>query len=84
MPKVFCDQKFIKNAKNCQFGEFSKLEACSQTVLPDSPILVGQKLVKNAKVGKLKCDILGDFQTLWVPLMFTKWSANKSGTTHFI
>ena len=46
------------------FGEFLKHEACSQTVLPDSPILVGQKLVKNAKVGKLKCDILGDFQTM--------------------
>ena len=46
-------------------------------MLPDSPILVGQKLVKNAKVGKLKCDILGDFQTLWVPLMFTKCSVKK-------
>ena len=25
----------------------------------------GQKLVENAKIKKLKCDILSDFQTLW-------------------
>ena len=25
----------------------------------------GQKLVENAKIEKLICDILGDFQTLW-------------------
>ena len=28
-------------------------------------ILFGQKMVENAKVKKFKCDILGDFQTLW-------------------
>ena len=27
-------------------------------------VLKGQKLVENAKLEKLKCDILGDFQTL--------------------
>ena len=32
----------MKNAKIKQF--------CSQTVLPDRPLLIGQKLVKNAKV----------------------------------
>ena len=26
--------------------------------------LIGQKLLENAKIEKLKCDILGDFQTL--------------------
>ena len=41
-----------------------KIEACGQTVLPDRSILIRQKLVKNAKIQKLKCDILGDFQIL--------------------
>ena len=40
------------------FGEFLK------TVLPDRSVLIGQKLVENAKIQKLKCDILGDFQTM--------------------
>ena len=43
------------------FGTFLKPESCGQTVLPDRSILKGQKLVENAKVEKLKCDILGDF-----------------------
>ena len=34
------------------FGEFLKPEACSQTVLPDMPISIGQKLVENAKIKK--------------------------------
>ena len=28
-------------------------------------ILIKQKLVENAKIENLKCDILGDFQTMW-------------------
>ena len=33
------------------FGEFLKtLNACGQTVLPDMSILIGQKLVENAKM----------------------------------
>ena len=55
-----------KNAKNSQFWRvFSKPEACGQTVLPDRSILIEQKMVENAKIGKVNCDILGDFQTLW-------------------
>ena len=27
-------------------------------------VLVGQKLVENAKIQNIKCDILGDFQTM--------------------
>ena len=49
------------------FGEFlkTKHEACGQTELPDrSAIKIAQKLVENAKIGKFKCDIFGDFQTL--------------------
>ena len=33
-------------------------------MLPDRSILIGQKLVENAKIKKFKCDILSDFQTL--------------------
>ena len=50
-------------------ASFGKPEACGQTVLPDRSVLIGQKLVKNAKVQKLKWDILSNFQT-----MFTVWN----------
>ena len=43
-------QKSIKNAKNSQFGEFWKSEACSQKVLPDMSLLIEQKWVENAKI----------------------------------
>ena len=43
---------------------FWKLKVCGQTVLPDRSILIGQKLVKNAKMESFKCDVFGDFQTL--------------------
>ena len=43
---------------------FGKPEACGQTVLPDRSILIGQKLVENAKIQKFKCDILSNFQTM--------------------
>ena len=33
-------------------------------MLPDRSILIRQKLVETAKIVKLKCDILVDFQTL--------------------
>ena len=51
-----------------QFGEFWKPKACGQTELPDRSVLIGQKLVGNAKIEKLKCDIFDDFQTLWMSL----------------
>ena len=43
-------------------------ETCGQTVLPDRSIIIGQKMAENAKIENLKCDILGDFQTLWAEL----------------
>ena len=43
-------------------ASFWKPEACGQTVLPDRSVLIGQKLVENAKIKK--CDILSNFQTL--------------------
>ena len=50
--------------KMVNFGDFLKPTACGQIVLPDMSTLNRHKLVVNAKIGKLKCDILGDFQTL--------------------
>ena len=46
------------------FGEFLKSEPCGQTVLPDRSILIGQKLLENAKIEKSKRDIFDDFQTM--------------------
>ena len=52
---ILSGQKFIKNAKNCQFWRlFENLEACGQTVLPDRSLLIGQKLAENAKIKKFK------------------------------
>ena len=33
-------------------------------MLPDRSLLIGQKLVENAKIQKFKCDILSNFQTI--------------------
>ena len=43
-------QKFTKNAQNGQLATIWKPENYSQTVLPDMSILIGQKLMKNAKI----------------------------------
>ena len=32
------------------FDEICKLEACGQTVLPERSLLIGQKLLENAKI----------------------------------
>ena len=40
---------------------FWKPEACGQTVLPDRSILIGQKLIENAKKKKKKSNA-----TFWV------------------
>ena len=39
------------------FGEFLKTGTCGQIVLPDKSILIGQKLLKNAQIQKVKCDV---------------------------
>ena len=61
------DKSWLKNAQKwCILASFWKLEACGQTVLPDRSILIGQNLVGNAKIKKFKCDILSNFQTMWL------------------
>ena len=49
-------------------ASFWQTEATFQTVLPDRQLLIEQKMLESAKIEKLKCDILGDFQTLWAEL----------------
>ena len=46
---ILSGQKFIKNAKNGQFGDFWKSDDWGQTVLPDRSLLIWQKLVQTAK-----------------------------------
>ena len=48
--------------KMVNFCNFWKPEAYGQTVLPDRSILIGQKLVENAKMLKFKYDILDEFR----------------------
>ena len=60
-------KKLIKNApKWFILAIFRKSEACGQT---DRSNLIGQNLLENAKIQKFKCEILSDFQTLWVRFM---------------
>ena len=54
----------LKCQKWSMLTSFWKSEACGQTVLPDRSILSGQKLVENAKIQNLKCDILSNFQKM--------------------
>ena len=51
------DKSSLKMPKMVNFGDFWKPEVCGQSVLPDRLLLIGQKLVGNAKIGKFKCDI---------------------------
>ena len=66
------DKSSLKMHKNGQFGEFWQSEACGQTVLPDRSVLIGQKLVKNAKIQKFKCDIFSDFSNIFLGFFSTK------------
>ena len=51
----------LKMLKMFNLTSYWKPQACGQTALPDKSIVIGQKLVENAKIEKLNCDILGDF-----------------------
>ena len=51
--------------KIVNLASFWKTEAGSQIVLPDRSTLIWQKLVENAKIEKIKCDILSNFHTMW-------------------
>ena len=46
---ILSGQKFNNKANNGQFTSFWKHEAFGQTVLPDRSIVIGQKMMRNAK-----------------------------------
>ena len=48
--------------KNGQFGKILKPEAGGQVLLSDRSVLIGQKLVENAKIEKVNLDILVIFK----------------------
>ena len=56
---------------------FWKSEACGQTVLPDRSVLIGQKMVENAKIKKFKWDILGDYQTMFCYTLIAALNGNS-------
>ena len=59
------DKSLLKMPKMVHFGEFLKTWSFRSNVLPDMSVLIGQKLVKNAKIQKFKCVILSNLQTMW-------------------
>ena len=52
------EKQFINNAKKVPIGKYF------ENLKLESKLLLGQKLVENAKIEKLKYDILSNFQTL--------------------
>ena len=54
-------QNLMENAKKGPIlARFWKAETCGQIVT-----LRSQKLLENAKIQKFKCDIFGNFRTVW-------------------
>ena len=49
---ILSGQKLFKMPKKIHLASFWKPEACGQTMLPDMSVLIGQKLVENAKIQK--------------------------------
>ena len=47
-------------------------------MLPDRSVLIGQRLVENAKIQKFKCDILSNFQTLFVFFYDKSWQDKQA------
>ena len=58
--------------------KFLKTESCRQTVLLDRSILIGQKLVENAKIQTFQCNILSNFRTMWVISVFALFGQNRT------
>ena len=61
---ILVDKRLSKMLKIVNLASFWKTEACSQTVLPERSVFIGQKLMENAKIEKFKWDILSNIQTL--------------------
>ena len=52
---------FENHIKSLILTSLWKPKVFGQTALPDRSILIGQKLVENAKTEKFKWDIFGNF-----------------------
>ena len=55
-------------------------------MLPDRSVLIGQKLLENAKIKKFKCDILSNLQTMCprkIPLLLWRVTAFQLASTKF-
>ena len=61
---TWVDKKWLKWPKMTNFDEFLKTLILRSNSVTRQVTFNKQKLVKNAKIQKFKCDILGDFQSL--------------------
>ena len=60
--------EWTKVNEKCQLWRlFENLKACGQTVLQDRSLLIGHKLVKNAKIQRFKWDILSGLAFIEMP-----------------
>ena len=60
--------------KTVNLGSFWNPEGCGQTVLPDMSVLIGQKLVENAKIKKIQMRHFEQFQTMMRWSFLPQWS----------
>ena len=70
---IASEASFVKNSKNGQFGGFLKTWSLRSNSVSRKVTFIGQKLVENAKIQKLKWDIWSDFQAMWAELECVKW-----------
>ena len=64
---ILSGQKLIeKRQKMVILASFGKAEVCCQTVLPDRSLLIGQKLLENAKMKKkINASVFVVFKQFW-------------------
>ena len=67
------DKSYFKMPKMVHFGEFLKTWSLQSNRVTRQVSFIGQKLVENAIIQRFKCDILGDFQTLYCLHSLWKW-----------
>ena len=67
---ILSGQKLIKMPKMVHFGEFLKILRLNSVTRQVA--FITRKLVENAKIQKLKLDILSDFQTLCKDILLNR------------
>ena len=82
--KIQCKCKLDFPLHNTVFENYKKVSFFGQKVLPDTSLLIGQKLVKNALIEKFKCDILGYFQPLCILVLCRiNYSLHRNGAQNW-